>query len=65
MINPEFFDIFGIFVFAIILIIGLLIRFKRRKLSDKTWNLISLFLIIIAILGLIVDGIIVWRTYLI
>lgn len=36
MVNAEFFDIFGIFIFAIILIIGILIKFKRRKIFSLT-----------------------------
>jgi len=60
MINAEFMDIFGILAFVIILIIGLMIKFKRKKLSDKSFNWIGIILIIIGILGLVVDSIIVW-----
>ncbi len=61
--NAEFFDIFGIFVFAIILIIGILIKFKRRKSPKHFLDWIAIILIIIGVLGLIVDGTIVIVNY--
>ena len=63
MVNAEFFDIFGIFAFAIILIIGILIKFKRRKLPNNVFDWIALILIMIGLLGLVIDGIIVFRNY--
>ena len=57
IIRPEFFDIFGVLTFTILLIIGLKIRVNQKKAST--------ILIIIGILGLIVDGTIVIKTYLI
>ncbi len=65
MISAEFFDIFGILAFFIILIIGILIKIKRRKLPNNTFDLIAVILIIIGVIGLIVDIIMVWRGYLI
>jgi hypothetical protein len=61
--NAEFFDIFGIFVFAIILVIGILIKFKRKKIPNNVFDWIAIILIIIGILGLIVDGAIVIVNY--
>ena len=63
MVNPEFFDIFGILAFAIILIIGILIKVKRRKLPNNVFDYIAIVLIIIGVLGLIVDLWMVWRGY--
>jgi len=63
MVNAEFFDIFGIFAFIIILVIGILIKFKRRKLSNNVFDWIGLFLIIIGVIGLIVDLWMVFRGY--
>jgi hypothetical protein len=57
--NAEFFDVFGIIAFVIILVIGILIKFKRRKLPNNTLDWIALILIVIGIIGLIVDTIIV------
>ena len=62
-LSPEFFDIFGIFAFAIILVIGLVIKFKRRKLSNNVFDWLAVLLIVIGVLGLIVDLFIVIRTY--
>lgn len=63
MVNAEFFDIFGILAFVIILIIGILIKFKRRKLPNNVFDWIAIVLIIIGALGLIVDLWMVWRGY--
>jgi len=60
MIRPEFFDIFGILVFSF-LIISSLWGLKTRKPFSQ-WTLAILF--IIGVLGLIVDGTIVFITYL-
>lgn len=62
-LTPEFFDIFGVFAFVTILIIGILIKFKRRKLSNNVFDYIALILIIIGVLGLIVDVTIVVIRY--
>ncbi len=63
MVNAEFFDIFGIFAFIIILIIGILIKFKKRKLPNNVFDWIGLILIVIGIIGLIVDVCLVFRLY--
>ena len=63
MVNAEFFDIFGIFAFVIILIIGILIKFKRRKLPNNVFDYIAIVLIVIGVLGLIIDAWMVWRSY--
>ena len=58
--QPEFFDIFGIFVFSF-LIFASLWGLKTKKPFPK-WMLMALLLI--GILGFIVDGIIVFVTYI-
>ena len=63
MVNAEFFDIFGIFAFIVILIIGILIKFKRRKLPNNVFDWIAIILIIIGIIGLIVDMCLVFKLY--
>jgi len=63
-IGAEFFDIFGIFTFIIILVIGVLIKFKRRKIPNNWFDWIAILLIVIGILGLIVDTYIVIRTFI-
>ena len=63
MVNAEFFDIFGIFAFVIILIIGILIKFKRRKLPNNIFDLIAIVLIVIGVLGLVIDLWMVFRGY--
>ena len=63
MVSAEFFDIFGIFAFVIILIIGILIKFKRRKLPNNVFDWIAIVLIVIGVIGLIVDMYLVFRGY--
>ncbi len=58
--NPEFFDIFGLFVFAFLFIIGIWMLKSRQKLP----NWAGFIILLIAILGLIVDGSIVIKTYI-
>jgi hypothetical protein len=55
-ITPEFFDLFGLPVFLIILGLGILLKYQGKRLSRKILKWISVTLIIIGILGLIVDG---------
>ena len=62
-LTAEFFDIFGIFIFIFILVVGILIKFKRRKLPNNVFDWIAIGLIIIGICGLIVDIVLVWRGY--
>ncbi len=59
-IRPEFFDIFGILTFSVIVYIGARGLFWGEQVAP--WGLWFLFLIGIA--GLIVDGTIVYITYL-
>ncbi|MFC1756606.1 hypothetical protein ACFLZC_00385 [Patescibacteria group bacterium] len=60
IIRPEFFDIFGIFVFTFFIILAIW-GLKTKKPLPR-WSLIILLLVGIA--GIIVDGIIVYITYL-
>jgi uncharacterized membrane protein len=53
--KPEFFDIFGIFIFIFLSIIGFLMFKKKKKMPD----IIGFIILLIGILGLIVDGYIV------
>jgi len=62
-LSAEFFDIFGAMAFIIILVSGILIRFKRRKLSKHFIDWIAVILIIIGALGLIIDVTIVIMNY--
>jgi len=48
MIQPEYFDILGIFTFGVLLYVGISLK-KREKVF-------SIILIVIGILGLIIDG---------
>ena len=59
-IQPEFFDIFGIFVFGFIA--ALSIWALKTEKSIPKWALIVLF--IIGIAGFLVDSIIVYINYL-
>jgi uncharacterized membrane protein len=61
IIRPEFFDIFGVFVFIFLIALSLW-GIKTRKALPR-WALIILFLI--GISGLIIDGAIVYITYLV
>ena len=57
--KPEFFDIFGLAVFAFLFVVGVLMV-KKQKLPE--W--VGFVILLIAILGLIVDGSIVIKTYI-
>lgn len=59
-IRPEFFDIFGIFVFTFIIIVSIC-GLKTGRSFEK-WVLITL--LTMGILGLSVDVVIVYITYL-
>jgi len=59
MINAAFFDIFGFFAFLAVLILGILILKSYKKVPDWIGGL----LLIIGIAGVLVDGIIVIKTY--
>ena len=59
-IRPEFFDIFGLAIFAFLLFVGIKMV-QKKKLPNWT----GFVILLIAIAGLIVDGIIVTKTYII
>ena len=59
--KPEFFDIFGVFTHIFLLIVGSWILLSKEKLP----NWIGFIILLIGILGLIVDGFIVIKTYFI
>ncbi|MBU2053176.1 MAG: hypothetical protein ABIJ14_02745 [Nanoarchaeota archaeon] len=56
---PEFFDIFGLIVFIFLFIIGILM-IHGKKLPDWT----GFVILLIAILGLIVDGSIIIKKFI-
>lgn len=60
LFRPEFFDIFGLTTFTFLGTVSLWALLTDRALPD--WILIIFLLI--AVGGLIVDGIIVYHTYL-
>jgi len=60
-INPAFFDIFGIIVFIILLIMGL--KFSKYKVKQVKYG--GYFLIVIGLLGLVVDLCNVFNEYII
>tara|TARA_Y100000310_G_C20042831_1_gene516969 strand:- start:204 stop:407 length:204 start_codon:yes stop_codon:yes gene_type:complete len=59
-IRPEFFDIFGVIIFSYIIFISLKALKRNKRLAKKE----LIILLIIGILGLIVDGTIIYKTYL-
>lgn len=59
--NAEFFDIFGLVGFLIIIGIGVFIL-KTKKKTPKNLGWI---LLLIGVLGAVIDGIIVLRTFII
>ena len=56
MFEPEFFDIFGLIVFSVLLILGI----SLRKIARKR----ALVIIGISIIGLLVDGYIVISNFI-
>ena len=60
ILRPEFFDIFGIGVFGFIT--GLALWASKTSKPLPRWAI--RLLLVIGILGLLVDGVIVYRTYL-
>lgn len=58
-LTPEFFDLFGLPVFLIIITFGILLKYKGKNLTKKALDRISIILIIIGILGILVDGFII------
>ncbi len=59
-LRPEFFDILGIGVFGFITVLAAWSLKTQRPLP--TWSVVLLF--IIGVLGLVVDGTIVFLSYL-
>lgn len=57
--KPEFFDLFGLLVFSFLLIVGYLMMGKKKKMPD--W--VGFVIFIVGVLGLIVDGFIVFKTF--
>lgn len=60
LIRPEFFDIFGLLVFSFITILS--IWSLRTERAVPVWA--TIILLLIGISGLIVDGVIVYITYI-
>ena len=60
MLKPEFFDIFGFQAFVFILIVSAWSLIVKKPIPD--W--VILLLLIIGILGSLIDGIIVYFSYL-
>lgn len=58
--KPEFFDIFGLITFSVLTYIGYISLTLHNPLLD--WQ--NYFILVVGILGLIIDGTIVYRTYL-
>ncbi|MDO8557367.1 MAG: hypothetical protein Q7R98_02790 [Candidatus Jorgensenbacteria bacterium] len=58
-IRPEFFDLFGIAVFLFITIES--VRAIKTKKRIPRW--VFVLLLVIGILGLLIDGTIVYKTY--
>ena len=58
--RPEFYDIFGVFIFTFIIIISIWTLTTNENLPQ--WILRTL--LIIGILGLIIDGTIVYKKFL-
>jgi len=58
-LEPQFFDIFGVIGFIYITILSLL---ALRGISLPKWTFIILFLI--GVIGLFVDGLVVYTYYL-
>lgn len=59
-IRPEFFDIFGAGIFGVVVFVSARALFWDTRVP--LWALVFFF--VFGILGLVIDGVIVWRTYL-
>ncbi len=57
-LNAEFFDIFGLVTFTFLFVIGILMIMGRELYS---W--VGYVILLIGILGLVIDGSIVIKTY--
>lgn len=58
--NPEFYDIFGVFVFSFITLVSGWMLYTNKK----PLKIIIIILLIIGILGLLVDGFIVYNNFI-
>lgn len=58
--GPEFFDIFGFIGFAFIFIAGIIMTKSKKKMPD--W--VGFIILLIGIIGLIVDGFVVFKNYI-
>jgi len=58
--RPEFFDIFGLIVFTYLFVVGIWMFKQKRKIP----NWIKFPILTIGILGFIVDGFIVLKTFI-
>ncbi len=58
--NPVFFDIFGLIVFTFLFITGISMLKSKEKMPD--W--VGFIILIIGVLGLIVDGVMVFKEYI-
>ena len=58
--KPEFYDIFGLGTFTYLTGLGIWMLFLKKK----TFKYIGISLIIIGILGVVVDGTIVYQTFI-
>lgn len=58
--RQEFFDIFGLVIFIFLLIVGSWMLLSKKKLPQ--W--VGFVILLVGILGLIVDGFIIFQTYL-
>ncbi len=61
MVSTEFFDVFGFMAFIIIAIVGTWMLKSKERLP----NWIGMVVLSIGILGIIIDGFIVIKTYII
>jgi len=61
MVSAEFFDVFGFFGFIIIIFLSIWMLVAKKKFPR--WA--GVVLLIIGVLGLIIDGYIVIKTFLI
>ena len=59
--RAEFFDIFGLITFTFLIVVGMTILRTKKRLPD--W--MGYVILLIGILGLIIDGTIVIKTFII
>ena len=59
LLRPEFFDIFGVFVWIFFIVVSL-----RALVTGNMPDWTLFVILVIGVLGLIVDGTIVYKTYI-